>query len=431
MTMKDGRYTVSSSTAYVQKYFIGIVLFIAALIASIFFVFSFNATKLIREQMISQAKSLFSGVMVTRVWIASHSGVYVPYDPDDPSNVYTEKIPGLNAIIKTEDGKKLVLKTPATSIREISDLANKKGEIRIRITSLSPVNPMNSPDHFETEVLESFENKAEDLYQFSKINDEIYFRYMSPLIVKKKCLKCHEHQGYKEGEVRGALSLAIPAEEVLKKADNHKLYTIISGLILFFLVGLLIHYIFKHFLREISDAQAKLFSAATTDVLTDTYNRRFGMELLDKEISRCVRSDSILSIGIFDLDHFKKINDTYGHLAGDQVLIEFADLLKSLFRDYDIIFRYGGEEFVVVLPNTDEAEAIQIIERIREKIEQTVVRVDQNEIQVTVSVGVTEFQLDESIDMLISRADCILYRAKSTGRNRVMHRGSFGVEPQK
>lgn len=419
----DDRLDISSSTKYVKKYFIIIVLFIALVIFSVFSVFTFKSAQLIREQMASQAKSLFNGIMVTRLWIASHGGVYVPYVESEAKRSYLKDIYGVSSIVSTVDGQKLLLKTPATAIREISDLANMSGSLKFKITSLSPINPQNAPDDFERKALESFEDKREDVSGFDEINGINYFRYLVPLVVKERCLVCHAQHGYVKGQIRGSLSIGIPADDILRKEYNYKLYTIFSGLGVFLLVCALIHFIFKYFLKDIKGAQEKIISAAITDFLTNTYNRRFGLNQLAKEISRCSRNNSIFSLCLFDIDHFKNVNDTYGHLAGDQVLISFSEILHSLFRDYDIVFRYGGEEFLVVVIGASKEEAFKISERFRKKIEELIIDFGDQKISVTVSAGIAEFQANNSVDDLIARVDCLLYNAKENGRNRVIING--------
>jgi len=121
-----------------------------------------------------------------------------------------------------------------------------------------------------------------------------------------------------------------------------------------------------------------------------------------------------------DLDHFKSINDTYGHPAGDAVLCAFVDLARDHLRSCDVIARTGGEEFVLLLPNMNAAEAAQVADRLRHSFEQMRVHYDGRMIVATASFGVTERQRGESLAMMMKRADALLYRAKSEGRNRVV-----------
>jgi diguanylate cyclase (GGDEF)-like protein len=161
---------------------------------------------------------------------------------------------------------------------------------------------------------------------------------------------------------------------------------------------------------------------AITDELTGLFNRRGLMQLGEREVERALRFLRPLCAIMFDIDHFKRINDTYGHPAGDRVLRALAVLCRQDVRSVDIIARYGGEEFVVLLPEANLVSAIQVAERLRDSIEKLCVPIDSGEeICLTVSVGVTEISPD-TLDLaaLIQRADQAQYNAKQTGRNRVV-----------
>ncbi len=170
---------------------------------------------------------------------------------------------------------------------------------------------------------------------------------------------------------------------------------------------------------------------AALDPLTGIYNRRFGFKRLEEELSRAERNQSPLAAMIFDLDHFKRINDTFGHLAGDRVLIRAAQLARDLLREGDVILRYGGEEFVIVLPGAGLNDARHVAERVRFAISQTdfVIGADQT-IKVTASIGVcaTNGKQPISAEALVSAADQRLYAAKASGRNRVVADESLNDE---
>jgi two-component system cell cycle response regulator len=171
----------------------------------------------------------------------------------------------------------------------------------------------------------------------------------------------------------------------------------------------------------IADNQ-RLVMLAQTDPLTKVLNRRALTDRLGAEMERVRRYDSALSLLLIDLDHFKSINDTYGHLAGDDVLSEVAITLQRGVRAVDVVARYGGEEFVVVLPETGSPGAAAFAERLRETIEsQTFLQQRGVPIRLTSSIGVATFPGFgvESVDDLFAAADQALYRAKAEGRNRV------------
>lgn len=160
---------------------------------------------------------------------------------------------------------------------------------------------------------------------------------------------------------------------------------------------------------------------AANDSLTGLFNRRFGMARLQEEFGRAVRNNAPLGVCIFDLDHFKSINDTYGHQVGDKVLVHFARILKSALREGDVSLRYGGEEFMAVLPGASLTDAYQIAERIRRMVEDAAFQYGPQTIRLTVSGGATSWpDFDASSpEALVRRADESLYSAKQTGRNRI------------
>jgi two-component system cell cycle response regulator len=160
---------------------------------------------------------------------------------------------------------------------------------------------------------------------------------------------------------------------------------------------------------------------AHTDPLTQSLNRRALTVRLVSEMDRARRYDAVLSMLMVDLDHFKKINDSMGHLVGDDVLREVAHLLQESVRSVDFVARYGGEEFVVVLPETHQAGAAKFAERMRERIAGTLFVQPHGGTRLTASIGVASYPTTEvhTVDDLFSRADEALYRAKAEGRNRV------------
>lgn len=160
---------------------------------------------------------------------------------------------------------------------------------------------------------------------------------------------------------------------------------------------------------------------ATVDSLTGAYNKRYLFEQLDRELRRSARHDRRLAILLFDIDHFKRLNDTHGHLVGDEVLAALSQrILRRFLRKEDLLARFGGEEFVVVLPETGPEEAMAAAERLRELIASEPFRADGKELQVTISIGVGVLGAPaRTLDELLAAADEKLYRAKHQGRNRV------------
>jgi diguanylate cyclase (GGDEF)-like protein len=164
--------------------------------------------------------------------------------------------------------------------------------------------------------------------------------------------------------------------------------------------------------------EARLRRLSDTDDLTGLANRRRLMTRLDEEIARSNRHGSPLSLMLIDLDHFKRVNDTWGHLQGDQVLAEFANLCHRLLREEDVVGRLGGEEFAVVLPLTPLVASYPLAERLRSAIAEHDFGISAG--QVTASIGLAEYRMGEPRDALIDKADRSLYAAKDQGRNRVV-----------
>jgi len=176
--------------------------------------------------------------------------------------------------------------------------------------------------------------------------------------------------------------------------------------------------------------QEKLERLANFDLLTGLENRRAILRRLEEQIKHANRYKEELSLIMLDLDHFKEVNDHYGHLTGDDVLESVATLVRQSIRDTDTAGRYGGEEFIIVLPKTDLPTALYVAERIREAIAAAEMRDSEgNVFSITVSQGLSSYEPGEDEHSLISRADVALYRAKEGGRNRV--ETSFSFELQK
>ena len=165
----------------------------------------------------------------------------------------------------------------------------------------------------------------------------------------------------------------------------------------------------------------KVEQMAIVDTLTGLYNRRHFYDLGEREIERYKRYHSPLSLIMLDLDHFKKVNDQYGHQVGDYVLQELAKIFANSLRKMDIPGRLGGEEFVILLPETNLDQGMLVAERLRQKIETKEFVIEGHKIHITASMGLVSLSDDESsLQMLISGADKVMYQAKAAGRNKVL-----------
>lgn len=200
----------------------------------------------------------------------------------------------------------------------------------------------------------------------------------------------------------GAFSSVYGVEELMHRLRSEKEYT-------------------EKVLFQLQAANTELAWMASTDSLTGAANRRRLLEALDIETGRAKRNGLPVSLLALDIDHFKQVNDTWGHQVGDQVLRDLVLNVKKTMRPHDILGRIGGEEFMVLLPDTPIAAAATLAERIRKQVEGMVVTHLQGALSITVSIGVAEFGKDgEAADQVIKAADDRLYRAKHEGRNRVV-----------
>ena len=164
-----------------------------------------------------------------------------------------------------------------------------------------------------------------------------------------------------------------------------------------------------------------VYKMMTTDGLTQVHNKRFLLESLGRELVRVRRRQSPICVLMMDIDHFKSVNDRFGHLAGDAVLVEFSRRVASVLEGDELLARYGGEEFTLVMADTSPEEAVQTAEKIRAAVSNSPVCFDGDQIALTVSIGVAEFSADAVCDAtaLLESADQMLYLAKTSGRNQV------------
>lgn len=174
-------------------------------------------------------------------------------------------------------------------------------------------------------------------------------------------------------------------------------------------------------LAKLERTEQELRLLSSTDPLTQAYNRRYILERAEAELSRVRRQGGQFAVLLLDIDHFKQVNDTYGHLAGDTVLRAASDLFCAQARLTDVVGRYGGEEFIALLPDTGKAQALDMAERFRASLAAMSVAFEAIEVNVTVSIGVACGTGDTAgLDAVLAQADQFLYQAKRDGRNRVV-----------
>jgi diguanylate cyclase (GGDEF)-like protein len=185
-------------------------------------------------------------------------------------------------------------------------------------------------------------------------------------------------------------------------------------------------YIFKFLSTNHIELQyhEAVYSMMTRDGLTGTLNKRYFLDIINREFQKSTHRNTELCLILFDIDHFKSVNDTHGHLAGDEVLKEISARVGNVVAEHDVFARYGGEEFAILLTGVPVAEAVQVAERCRAIVEAEPFTTSVGPLPITISVGVADFDsLDgaENSDALVQAADTKLYEAKNGGRNRVCH----------
>jgi diguanylate cyclase (GGDEF)-like protein len=270
------------------------------------------------------------------------------------------------------------------------------------------------PPSFTQEVVKNmarvFSILGEEVIDVDRVTLQVEKRKLRPkqmMIDPKATLKSHLTLPLTiEGEIIGCISLNSDQPNAFDAQDLQFLSVI----------GYQMAASLKHFQRFSS-----IKNIAIYDTLTNLYNRRYFEERLEVEAQKSFFSDTSLSLVMVDIDHFKRVNDTFGHTEGDRVLCEIASLLKTSVRKKDTVARYGGEEFILILPEAGLEESSMIAERIRRLVEDTPFEIGQAQINLTVSLGISNFPSHQarSKEELVKMADLALYDAKRRGRNRV------------
>jgi len=287
--------------------------------------------------------------------------------------------------------------------------------------SLKNLNPLNKPDDFERKALERFEQGERELWQIDRSSGKPVFRYILPLVIEEACLSCHRQQGYKQGDIRGGVSVMIPAEGLTAQMRTNRNQIVIDAVVTIGILLALLYFLAWKLVGRLDETQKRLKHIAVTDELTGLKNRRHIMEQMNKEYQRAVRTGGTLSLILLDIDNFKQVNDNYGHVFGDRVLRAVAQEMVGGLRSYDLLGRIGGEEFLIASPGSTLDDAAGLAERIRQKIKDRKISDKIQELSVTVSAGVTSLsEHDATADAILQRADDALYLAKQQGRDRVV-----------
>jgi diguanylate cyclase (GGDEF)-like protein len=401
---------MNENTIY-TKFIISTGLVIALVLSGIFLDMAIRTRQLMNEENIIQARVVFNTIVLTRTWNANYGGVYVEKKKGVESNPYL-----ISPDIKTADGRVFTLRNPALMTREISEYAEKEGMFKFHITSLKLMNPHNEADEFEKNALLQFESgAAKEVTRTELVKNRTYFRYMAPLYIENDCLQCHKHQNYAAGDVRGGISITFDIEDRRSKIRSNTIIIAVFGIITTLVLLGLIYFFMSRLIKKLDEARQTIEKTAITDALTELFNRRHIMLRFEEEFEKFKRLKKNVSCLMIDVDNFKDINDSYGHQIGDQVLKAISARMRDSVRAYDILGRYGGEEFLVILPDTGLEDARGLAERIRTSVKDMLI----GNAAVTLSLGVVCSQeSDMSVDDVIRRADENLYKAKKSGKDR-------------
>ncbi len=425
--MKATDRPVKEENAY-RFFMVWIVIVFVALFTGIFFGIAIRNASLVSNIILTRARAMFEQVVLTRSWASLYGGVYVRKTAGVESNPWLDH-PDLAAA----DGTMLTLRNPALITREISELALKTADFRFRMTSLKPLNPGNAPDDFEKMSLDQFEAGRKESWITVEGAKGPEFRYMGSLRTEASCLACHADQGYREGDVRGGISVSFPIADARLQLRNDLTLIIIAAFGVLSIALFLVFRLISQLKRKLDLAHAALANAAITDGLSGLYNRRYAMTRLHEEIVKAVRHRSELTIAIFDADFFKNVNDQEGHQAGDIVLVAIANTLREQCRPYDVVSRYGGEEFLIIFPGSSEEDAQIACDRVRRAVPDNTAAALVSARRVSMSAGFASLaallsessaipiaKSEELAQKLLGRADAALYRAKAEGRDRCL-----------
>jgi diguanylate cyclase (GGDEF)-like protein len=394
------------------RFLFSVSMAIAVCLSAVFVGLAFRTRHLHMEEVLMQARAHFNGIVLMRKWNAGYGGVYVEKRPGVVSNPYLD-----DPDVTTTDGRVFTLRNPAIMAREISEYSRQEGLFTFHMASLRPVNPQNEPDEFERKALEAFEEGRHEVYAIAQGGKGAVFRYMAPLRVERECLACHAREGYREGDLRGGITVEFDVSPV-----RDKLRANLWGIGFFgtFTIALLLGFTYffsSRLMRQLVETHREVEEMAVTDSLTGLANRRYLVDRFEAELSRALRSGEALSCILLDIDHFKRINDTRGHLHGDGVLRRVAHVIRGALRTYDVAGRFGGEEFLLLLQGAGLEDCTHLAERIRLAVRQDP---ELSADGVTASLGAVSLRAeDRTVDDVLRRADEALYRAKSGGRDRV------------
>lgn len=404
---------------HIRPFLVSLSVVMVLFVLAVFVYLYYRTNQIMLQRVREQAATYVELIKHVKTWNYDYGGVYVEKKGGVESNAHLKSL-GIDPDVKAQNGRIFTIRNHAIMISEISRRSETENGVRFKITSLSPLDPRNKPDEFERDGLVQLGKGAREYFRLSPELTLPTFRYLKPLYADNSCLECHKEAKYQYGDVIGAVSITIPVAHLTEETQTTQLLILFSTVISVGLILIIVYMLTWRLAIKLDEAQMRLNKLASTDSLTGLNNRRKVMERLDEELKRAIRLAQPLSVISLDIDHFKKINDTYGHHCGDLVLQRLADLLRKIMRSYDIVGRVGGEEFLIINPATTLDEATALAERILVAVRGEAIQDGSCNVNITVSAGVvvvTPKDLDAV--MLLKRVDKALYNAKKLGRDQI------------
>ncbi len=308
-----------------------------------FYIVAKQQERLIMEQIEFEARALFKHIVITRKWVSDHQGVFVEKLPWVKENQYLKDIKGVETEIIDNKGRRFVRKNPAMVTRELSEYAKEKGLFSFHITSSKLINPNNMPDEFERNAISTFErNEATEIMTVNTIDNAKYFRYISPLYIEDSCMGCHAHQGYKIGDIRGAISITIPVDKTYAYIESNKKNMLIAGLLTLTSVVLAMVFLIRNLILNPINKLRKSFDEFSGSKVISPSKLKTGDEFEELSVSFSNMAKTLA-------EYHESLNDRIKAATKDieetnTKLIEMNNFLKEVsIRKSDFIARASHE----------------------------------------------------------------------------------------
>ncbi|WDP90603.1 MAG: diguanylate cyclase [Desulfobacter sp.] len=362
-----------------------------------------------------KAAALGRQTQCLRRWVGGHGGIYVEVGDDV---VPAASLSGLSERdIQTKGGRRLTLLNSPSLLRKIFNEFEGNSGDRIRLISYDPINPIGKPDPWEKSSLDLLQKGSGQVRKMVEKDGENVFRLLYPVELQPKCLRCHHDWKTTKRKVVGGLSVIVD-KTPYDRSYNRLIQKMRLRYLGIWFFGILGQCLFGFYGAKLL---RKIEFTSTHDKLTGLNNRGAIEVRLNEEIKTAERYNQSLSVLLLDIDHFKQVNDQYGHHIGDEALRIAGNILQQRVRVTDIAGRFGGEEFLILAPNTGLDASVVLAERILKEFRFSRISIGNKNspISITASIGISSLsQGRDDAASLLKDADAALYRAKEQGRDR-------------